>query len=88
VNELKAERGALVTNVDDGGPAAGAGIRAGDVITTFGGMAIRNLQDFHTALWSRRPAESVNVGLDRQGEVVTVRAVLATDHARPMAPAR
>ena len=88
VNELKAERGALVTDVYDGGPAANAGIRAGDVITTFGGLAVRNLQDFHSALWSRRPAEPVNVVLDRQGEVVTVRTVLATDHARPMAPMR
>ena len=87
-NDLRAERGALVTEVYPDSPAVDAGIRVGDVITSFGGMAVRSLQDFHAALWRRRPADSVEVVLDRQGEAVIVRAVLATEHVRATAPPR
>jgi S1-C subfamily serine protease len=86
-NDLKVERGALVTEVDADGPSAGAGIRPGDVVTALGGAPVRSLHDFHEALWRRRPADRVEVVLDRQGEMVVVRAVLATDRGRA-APVR
>jgi serine protease Do len=86
-NDLKTERGALVVDVEAGGPADTAGIRVGDVITVVGGHRVRDLHDYHVVLWRRRPGETVEVALDRDGEAVTARATLGTDSARP-APAR
>ena len=87
-NDLKAERGVLVVEVDPEGPSAAAGIREGDVITAFGGVAIKNLHDFHAALWRKRPADRVDIALDRQGDAVAVRAILSTDRGRRIPPAR
>jgi serine protease Do len=81
-NELKVERGALVTEVDADGPAATAGIRVGDVITRFDGVSVRDLQSFHAALWRKRPGDAVDVGLGRDGDAVTVRAVLGIDRGK------
>ncbi len=86
-NDLTVERGALVVEVEAGGPAAEAGIRVGDVITAVGGHRVRDLHDYHGVLWRRRPGETVEIALDRDGEAVTVRAALGTDSARP-APSR
>jgi serine protease Do len=85
-NDLKAERGALVVEVDSAGPAVGD-IRVGDVITAVDGHRVRDLHEYHAVLWRRRPGETVEIALDRDGEPVTVRAALGTDSARPT-PAR
>ena len=87
-NDLKVERGVLVMEVEAGGPAATAGVRVGDVITTLRGTPVPSLHDFHLVLWRRRPGEIVDIVLDRDGETVTVRAALGTDSGRPMAESR
>lgn len=81
-NDLQTERGVLVIDVDPDGPAADAGIRIGDVVTALGGASVRNLHDFHAALWRRRPGETVDATVDRRGETITVRPVLCTDRGR------
>jgi serine protease Do len=86
-NDLKVERGALVVEVDASSPASAADIRADDVIIAVDGHRVRDLHDYHGALWRRRPGETAEIALDRDGEAVTVRAVLGTDRARPT-PAR
>jgi S1-C subfamily serine protease len=88
VNDLKVERGVLVVEVDAGGPAAEAGVRADDVITAVGGQRVQGLHDFHDVLWRRRPGETVAIALDRNGEAVAVRVALGTDSARPVPPSR
>jgi serine protease Do len=87
-NDLKVERGVLVVEVDAGGPAAEAGVRADDVITAVGGQRVQGLHDFHDVLWRRRPGETVEIALDRDGEAVTVRVALGTDSAWPVPPPR
>jgi S1-C subfamily serine protease len=86
-NDLKAERGVLVVEVEAGGPADAAGIRVGDVITVVGGHRVRDLHEYHVVLWRRQPGEPVEISLDRAGDAVTARATLGTDRARPT-PAR
>ena len=87
-NDLQAERGVLVTEIDADGPAATAGIRVGDVITALNGTPVQSLREFHVVLWRRRPGETVDIALDRDGELVTIRAALGTDSGRPTLPAR
>ncbi len=78
-NDLKTERGVLVTEVQPGSSADLAGIRVGDVITALDGRAIRNLHDYHAHLWRRRPGDVVDLQLDRDGARVTTSAALASD---------
>jgi serine protease Do len=82
-NGLQVERGTLVVEVEAEGPAARAGVRTGDVITALNAEPVRNLHEFHAALWSKRPGDAVDVGLDRAGEALTVRVLLGTDRGRP-----
>ncbi|MBI3947370.1 MAG: trypsin-like peptidase domain-containing protein [Armatimonadetes bacterium] len=53
--DLPAESGVLVAQVQPGSPAARAGLRLNDVILSFDGEAMRNLDDLHRVL-SSRPA--------------------------------
>jgi serine protease Do len=78
-NELPVERGLLVVRVEPGGPAELAGIEPGDVITQTGGVAVKDLHDFHKALSGRRSGETLEVALLRDGKLVIVRAILGEE---------
>jgi serine protease Do len=49
--ELKSTDGVIVASVEDGSPAARAGIRRGDVVVKIGGEWIRNFEDARRALY-------------------------------------
>lgn len=72
---FESERGALVTRVVDGSAADEAGIRAGDVITRFGGEEIEDADDLTRAV---RGADEgpVDVTVIRKGRTETLRATL------------
>ena len=53
--------GVTVAGVDDDGPAAGAGIRSGDVITALDGTSVSSLDDLKAALDRHRPGDRVRV---------------------------
>ena len=76
VNDLPVERGALVIRVDEGGPAAAAGIEPGDVVTFVGGTAIRDLHHLHDVLFLHRIGETVDVTVWRSGRMLALRPVL------------
>lgn len=62
VYEMDDERGAIVVDVrDNDGPAAAAGLKAGDVIVEFDGQAVVNAQDLIAKVASTPPDRSVNV---------------------------
>ncbi|MFC4852820.1 S1C family serine protease [Actinophytocola glycyrrhizae] len=65
---LRADRGAVVTTVDDNGPAAEAGIRTGDVITDFDGNEISSVEDLLATLRDTRPGESAPLVVVRDGD--------------------
>ena len=50
-----------------GGPAAAAGLRAGDVIVSVGGKAVREPDDVAAAIQDRRPGERVAIEIERGG---------------------
>ena len=75
-NELAIERGALVVRVEPDRAAAVAGIRPGDVITAVDDKPIKHLHNLHESLERHKVGEMVSVTLWRDGETLTLRAVL------------
>jgi S1-C subfamily serine protease len=49
-HKLEKHQGVLVAEVEDGGPAAIAGLRKGDIIVGFKGYAIATIDDLHKRL--------------------------------------
>ena len=79
-------RGVLVADVWPNGPAARAGLRQGDVILTVDGQAITDVGGLNYAVGTRRPGESLRLGVRRengQESAVTLRA-----EPPPATPAR
>jgi len=77
-----AVQGATVQSTLDGGPAAGAGITAGDVITSVGGTAINSGSDLQAALRNYQPGQSVTVTWsDQAGQSHTAKVTLGTGPA-------
>ena len=64
-------QGVKFADVRAGSPAAKAGFRRGDVMTSFGGAAIKNLYDFTFALRDKKPGDKVEVTVMRDGKPIT-----------------
>ncbi|MDR3414418.1 MAG: Do family serine endopeptidase, partial [Formivibrio sp.] len=67
---LKSPHGALVSSVDKGGPAAKAGVQAGDIIVKLGDKAIESSSDLPTLVadlppGSKTPLEVIRKGSDK-----------------------
>lgn len=75
---LDSARGALVTEPSEGGPAASAGIRSGDVITEVDGEEISNALDLSRTIAGKSPGATVEVKLWRSGEEQTISVTLGT----------
>jgi serine protease Do len=73
---LKKAEGALVAEPQANGPAAKAGIEAGDVITSVNGEAIKNARDLARKIGGMAPGNSVKVVLLRKGSEKTVTMTL------------
>jgi S1-C subfamily serine protease len=65
--------GALVANVEDGGPAAAAGVLVGDIILALAGDPIEGPEDLRLAL-ADRAGETVELDLVRAGQRTTIKA--------------
>jgi Tol biopolymer transport system component len=79
--------GVKLAGVREGGPAAKAGMTAGDIIVDMGGTRIENLYDMTYALQDHKPGETIDVVVLRDGKRVTLRATLGTRGATPPAGA-
>lgn len=73
---LKAARGAIVDNPQDGSPAAKAGIEAGDVITAVNGTAIKDSRDLARTIAGLAPGTSVKLEIVHKGDGKTVTLAL------------
>ena len=58
--------GLSLDEVQDGGPASLAGLRAGDIITMAGGMALKDITDLKLALMDVRPGDTVELKVLRK----------------------
>ena len=63
------ERGLLVVQVAEGGPAAAAGVLQGDILVTLDGNAIANADDLQGLLGPNRVGSSVSASVVRGGEL-------------------
>jgi serine protease Do len=83
---LDTQRGALVTRVDPEGPAAAAGLRAGDVILGL----VRGESLAYTELEGRfaasRPGSTVELQVWRDGQLVRLRTRIGPGSADPLPP--
>lgn len=64
--------GARVTRVEPGGPAEAAGIREGDLITSFDGQPVDDISTLGVLVRRSTPDETVSVAIDRQGRELTI----------------
>jgi len=62
---LSQESAAFVTSVDQGGPAARAGLRDGDLVLEFAGKTITGVDDLHRLLSDETPGRSLEMRILR-----------------------
>ena len=68
--------GAQVAQVKSGSPAAGAGLKAGDVITSFAGQTIQSPDDLTAAVAAKAPGDKVAVTYVRNGNAKTTQVTI------------
>ncbi len=83
--KLAAKDGVLVVSVDEGSPAAKAGIEAGDVVLAFAGHAVENGHDLRQQV-KEAGAGAVKVKVQRDGKPLELEATLGGTE-REQAPA-
>jgi serine protease Do len=78
-------KGALVSNVEDGSPAAHAGITQGDVITEYNGKAVADSNQLRNDVAGSTPGSTVTMKVLRDGRTETVQAKLGELAAKRVA---
>jgi S1-C subfamily serine protease len=81
-NKLSVDRGAYIVNVTDGGPAAQAGLRAGDVIVQVAGKEVNDASELGDVLMSKRPGDTVAVSFYRGAQQQNINVRLGELQAR------
>jgi serine protease Do len=82
---MDSTKGALISSVMEGQPAAKAGIKTGDVITAVSGQKIDNSNDLLRRIAAIRPGESAELSILRKGSPVTVSVTLGERDAKKLA---
>ena len=75
--DLPVARGVIVTSVQPGSPAEKAGIKRGDVVTSFNNHPIADTNNFRNMVASAAPGTEVTLGLRRDNRDQTLRLALA-----------
>ncbi len=74
---VKENTGALISGVTPGGPAAAAGIEAGDVITKFDGKDVASMRGLPRAVSQTPVGRTVDVEVLRKGQKKVLKVVVA-----------
>jgi Do/DeqQ family serine protease len=75
-NNLPAQRGALIANVQDDSPAQKAGLVDGDVVTAINGAVVRDSEVLHNLIATYRPGTTVDLDVARKSGRLTIKAKL------------
>jgi putative serine protease PepD len=74
--------GAAVGEVVQGGPAARAGLRAGDLVTAIDGKPVEGSADLVAAIAAKKPGDTITLTVERGSGTTTVTATLGTQPAQ------
>jgi S1-C subfamily serine protease len=77
--------GALVQGIAAGSPAAVAGLRAGDLITSVDGGAIRGPSSLIAVIAARKPGDKLTLQVQRGSSALTITATLVAQPSQPPA---
>jgi len=80
---VKLGKGVLVRGVEDGSPAADAGLRSGDVIMSIGGRDLRSLEEYEQRVRDHSENSDIELSVTRDGAPQRI-----TVHAHPFPPER
>ncbi len=78
IGDAQTRSGAVIGQVTSGSPAADAGLKKGDVITSFNGTTITNANDLTEAVGVSKPGDKVTVTYVRGGTTQTTTVTLGT----------
>ncbi|APW60029.1 M20/M25/M40 family metallo-hydrolase [Paludisphaera borealis] len=79
----ESKAGMKLSDVREGGPAAKAGIKGGDTITSIGGKPISTIYDYMESLGRYKPGDHVDVVVKRDGKDVTIKVDLGKPNVAP-----
>ena len=84
------DKGALVMEVEPGGPAAQAGLKGGDVVTRVADEPVGDAADIRAAIADRKPGSEIAVEYVRERRVrtATVKAAAAPGRRLTLGPWR
>lgn len=69
-------RGVIVGRVEEGGPADKAGLQSQDVIVSLNDDQIKNWDIFRTSIASKKPGDTIKLGIIRDGEEMSLEVTL------------
>ncbi len=72
------DKGEIIARVEPDGPAAKAGVKVGDVVTSVNGKQVTPDNTLSYLVANVKPGERVNLGVLRQGKTVSLSATAAT----------
>jgi len=88
---LSDQSGAMISRVEPDGPADLAGLKAGDIILTFGGKKIAKWSDLPRVVGDTKPGQRVEMAVWRRGKPVTLMVTVgqtpSADQPQAAAPA-
>src|SRR5262249_38496024 len=80
---LPTPSGALVADVCPGGPGARAGVKQGDVVVSAEGNPVVDAAGLNYAVGTKRPGDTISVGIRRDGRTQTVNVHAEAPPATP-----
>jgi len=84
--KLEGNQGALIADVVKGSPADTAGLKQEDVILSYNGQKVENLNSFRTAVSLMSPGTTLNLVIKRDGQTKNISVTIGTMPTESIGP--